>query len=193
MRKPQSQPNMFCQPRSCTDTHPYLRGTTESICIYLFLNVLGYCIAHYVQYNDFKNTYNILLRMYSTKGTCTSTYNYRQETRQSWRFDDGGRKEWVHFPSQPTICTSPKYSFSRKKIPRRRHLACCMHTYCRSRKACLIQTGYVQVEPCTCTCTSTGTGLPSQEYEKKKKKSFSIRTIPDTCSLSRWVFSVMAF
>ena len=57
-----------CQPRSCTDTHPYLRGTTESNCIYLFLNVLGYCIA---TNNDFKNTYNIPASYVLYKGTCT--------------------------------------------------------------------------------------------------------------------------
>lgn len=142
MRKPQSQPNMFAN-LVCTDTHPYIRGTTESICIYLFLKCTRVLL---LSSQRFKNTYDILLRMYSTKVHTTIA----KKSGNPGDLMRAGEKSGSTFPSQPTVCTSPKYSFPRKKIPRRRHLACCMHTYCRSRKACLIQTRYVQVEPCTC-------------------------------------------
>lgn len=108
---------------------------------------------------------------------CTSTTTANKQGNPSDLMR--GKQRVDPLSSQHLPAPRPSTLFSRKKIPRRGHLAC-VRTYCRSWKACPTQTGYVQVEPCSVLYKYW---LPSQDW----KTPSSVRPIPNTWSLPRSV------
>ena len=137
-----SRPNQFASHNHNRTYSPtsFVYGYTSVVPMYGYMYMYLFMYSGIVQYN----TFNILLRtiqgtsMYKYVHTSTTTANKQGNPSDLMR----GKKRVDPLSSQHLPAPRPSTLFSRKKIPRRGHLACGLRTYCRSRKACPTQTGY---------------------------------------------------